>query len=44
MPVSEVNRLLKSHMQMQKMMKMMSKGGGLGKMMRAFGGGRFPMG
>jgi len=43
-PVSEVNRLLKSHMQMQKMMKMMSKGGGLGKMMRAFGGGRFPMG
>ncbi|AMN46486.1 signal recognition particle [Steroidobacter denitrificans] len=43
-PVSEVNRLLKSHMQMQKMMKMMGKGGGLGKMMRAFGGGRFPMG
>jgi signal recognition particle subunit SRP54 len=43
-PVSEVNRLLKSHLQMQKMMKMMGKGGGLGRMMRAFGGGRFPMG
>jgi signal recognition particle subunit SRP54 len=35
--VSEVNRLLKSHMQMQKMMKSMAKGG-LAKMMRAFGG------
>ena len=36
--VSEINRLLKSHMQMQKVMKSMSKGGGIAKMMRAFGG------
>ena len=35
--VSEVNRLLKNFLQMQKMMKSMSKGG-LGKLMRAFGG------
>ena len=42
-PVSEVNRLLKSYLQMQKVMKMMSKGGGFGRMMRAFGGGRLPM-
>jgi signal recognition particle subunit SRP54 len=35
--VSEVNRLLKNHLQMQKMMKSMAKGG-LAKMMRAFGG------
>lgn len=42
-PVSEVNRLLKNYLQMQKMMKMMSKGGGLGRMMRALGGGRFPV-
>jgi signal recognition particle subunit SRP54 len=42
--VSEVNKLLKSYLQMQKMMKTMSKGGGLGRLMRSFGGGRFPMG
>jgi len=36
--VSEINRLLKSHMQMQRVMKSMSKGGGIAKMMRAFGG------
>ena len=42
--VSEVNRLLKNYLQMQKMMKTMTKGGGLARMMRAFGGGRFPMG
>jgi signal recognition particle subunit SRP54 len=35
--VSEVNKLLKSHLQMQKMMKTMSKGGGLGRLMRSFG-------
>lgn len=40
--VSEINRLLKNFLQMQKMMKSMSKGG-LGKMMRAFGG-KLPMG
>lgn len=40
--VSEVNRLLKNHLQMQKMMKTMSKGGGLGRMLRSLGG-RFPM-
>ncbi|HLS82625.1 MAG TPA: signal recognition particle protein, partial [Steroidobacter sp.] len=40
--VSEVNRLLKGHLQMQKMMKQMTKGGGLARMMRAFGG-RLPM-
>jgi signal recognition particle subunit SRP54 len=43
-PVSEVNRLLKNYLQMQKMMKSMSKAGGLGRLMRSFGGGRFPMG
>lgn len=42
-PVSEVNRLLKSYLQMQKVMKTMSKGGGLARMMRSLGGaGRFP--
>lgn len=35
--VSEINRLLKSHMEMQKMMKAMSKGG-MSKLMRAFAG------
>jgi signal recognition particle subunit SRP54 len=40
--VSEVNRLLKNYLQMQKMMKQMTKGGGLARMMRAFGG-RLPM-
>jgi signal recognition particle subunit SRP54 len=38
--VSEINRLLKSYLQMQKVMKHMAKGG-LGKLMRSFGG-RFP--
>ena len=37
--VSEVNRLLKNYLQMQKMMKTMSKGGGLRRLMGAFGGG-----
>jgi signal recognition particle subunit SRP54 len=41
--VSEVNRLLKNYLQMQKMMKTMTRGGGLARMMRAFGG-RFPGG
>jgi signal recognition particle subunit SRP54 len=41
--VSEVNRLLKNYLQMQKMMKSMTKGGGLGRMMRALSG-RFPPG
>jgi signal recognition particle subunit SRP54 len=40
--VSEINRLLKNYLQMQKMMKSMSKAGGLGRLMRAFGGGRMP--
>lgn len=41
--VSEVNRLLKNYLQMQKVMKSMTKAGGLSKLMRAFGG-RMPMG
>ncbi len=43
--VADVNRLLKNFMQMQKMMKSMSKGG-LGKLMRGMGGmmGRRPPG
>ena len=36
--VSEINKLLKNYLQMQKVMKTMTKGGGLAKMMRAFGG------
>jgi signal recognition particle subunit SRP54 len=36
--------LLKNYLQMQKMMKAMSKGGGLRRLMGAFGGGRFPPG
>jgi signal recognition particle subunit SRP54 len=36
--VSEINRLLKGYLQMQKMMKSMSKAGGLGRLMRAFSG------
>lgn len=40
--VAEVNRLLKNHKQMQKMMKGMSKGG-MGKMMRSMAG-RLPPG
>lgn len=41
--VPEVNRLLKNYLQMQRMMKTMSKGGGLRRMMQAFGG-RSPFG
>jgi signal recognition particle subunit SRP54 len=37
-PVQDVNRLLNQFEQMQKMMKMMSKGGGLQKMMRGMKG------
>jgi signal recognition particle subunit SRP54 len=40
--VSEINKLLKNHMQMQKMMKSFTKGGGLRRLMSAFGGGGFP--
>ena len=40
--VSEVNKLLKNYLQMQKVMKSMSKAGGFGKLMRAFGG-RMPL-
>jgi len=36
--VSEINKLLKNYLQIQKVMKTMSKAGGLGKMLRAFGG------
>lgn len=36
--VSEINKLLKNYLQMQKVMKTMSKAGGLSKMLRAFGG------
>ena len=41
--VQDVNRLLKQFMQMQKMMKKMSKGGGLQKMLRSLKG-RMPQG
>ena len=41
--VQDVNRLLKQFAQMQKMMKKMSKGGGIGKMMRGLKG-RMPGG
>ena len=41
-PVSEVNKLLKNYLQMQRMMKTMSKAGGIGRLMRSLGGGRFP--
>lgn len=37
--VQDVNRLLKQHMQMSKMMKKMGKAGGMKKMMRMMGGG-----
>ncbi|MDH5191603.1 MAG: signal recognition particle protein [Gammaproteobacteria bacterium] len=45
--VQDINRMLKQFAQMQKMMKKMSKGGGLAKMMRGLkggmpGGGGFP--
>lgn len=36
--VSEVNKLLKNFLQMQKVMKSMTKGGGMSRLMRAFGG------
>jgi signal recognition particle subunit SRP54 len=36
--VAEINRLLKSYLQMQKVMKSMTKAGGMGRLMRAFGG------
>ncbi|TVQ49695.1 MAG: signal recognition particle protein [Gammaproteobacteria bacterium] len=38
--IPDVNRLLKQHAQMQKMMKKMTKGGGLKNMMRGLGAGR----
>jgi signal recognition particle subunit SRP54 len=41
--IQDVNRLLKQFAQMQKMMKKMSKKGGMAKMMRGLGG-KFPMG
>lgn len=41
--VQDVNRLLKQHLQMQKMMKQLSKGGGMAKMMRGLQG-RVPPG
>ncbi len=40
--IQEVNRLLKEHKQMQKMMKRMSSKGGMRKMMRHLGGGLPP--
>ncbi|MEO5574270.1 MAG: hypothetical protein ABIR48_07300, partial [Gammaproteobacteria bacterium] len=36
--VQDINRLLKQFMQMQKMMKQISKGGGIAKMMRGLKG------
>jgi signal recognition particle subunit SRP54 len=39
--VADINRLMKSFLQMQKMMKFFGKGG-IGKLMRSFGGGGFP--
>ena len=41
--IQDVNRLLKQHLQMQKMMKKMSKGG-IEKMMRRMPGGGLPPG
>lgn len=41
--IQDVNRLLKQHLQMQKMMKKMSKGG-ISKMMRGLPGGGLPPG
>jgi len=41
--VADVNRLLKNFVQMQKMMKSMTKAGGMARMMRAMGG-RMPPG
>jgi signal recognition particle subunit SRP54 len=42
--VQDVNRLLKQHQQMAKMMKKMGKKGGMQKMMRGMGGGQMPPG
>lgn len=41
--IQDVNRLLKQHLQMEKMMKKMS-GGGMQKMLRGLSGGRMPPG
>jgi signal recognition particle subunit SRP54 len=41
--IQDVNRLLKQHLQMEKMMKKMSRGG-MKKMMRSLPGGRLPPG
>ena len=41
--IQDVNRLLKQHLQMEKMMKKMSKGG-MKKMMRGMPGGILPPG
>ncbi len=38
--VQDINRILKQFTQMQKTMKRMTRKGGLGKLMQAFGGGR----
>ena len=40
--IQDVNRLLKQHLQMSKMMRKMTKGGGMSKMMRMFKGGMPP--
>lgn len=42
--VQDVNRLLKQHQQMAKMMKKAGKKGGMEKMMRSMGGGQMPPG
>lgn len=42
--VQDVNRLLKQHQQMAKMMKKAGKKGGMDKMMRSMGGGQMPPG
>jgi signal recognition particle subunit SRP54 len=41
--IQDVNRLLKQHMQMEKMMKKMSRGG-MKKMLRGMPGGALPPG
>jgi signal recognition particle subunit SRP54 len=42
--IHEVNRLLKQHKQMQKVMKKVTRKGGMEKMMRGLGGARAPKG
>jgi signal recognition particle subunit SRP54 len=42
--VAEVNRLLKSHTQMQKMMKSVAGKGGMQRLMRGMAGRRLPGG